>query len=384
MNKKNIQELTGLRGIAALAILLNHVLLICPYLRKTMLFSHLQNMSCVGMSLFFTLSGIVIYYNYADDIVERKGKGIINFFIARFARLYPLYLTFLIVSFIKNLFLPQYNHGASLQANVTSIPIFLAGMQSWFYGYINNIEVIRLQGSANISWSISCEFALYFIFIPISFLLFRFKSAKSAFLIFFICIMLRGGWVYMSFYDKTLQNILNSIFPGHNTAWVWLVYHSPIVRFFEFLSGCAIAIYYKANQPVSKKIKLLGVFFIIAAGIMMTGLHLKKFNFPICGHILISPSMMMLCFATAIFGAKFLQCKMLLFLGEVSYSAYLLHIFIVLFLRYRGSHYDSIIATIAGYFIITYTLSYFSYRYFETPMRRKIRAFFADQKEDSK
>ena len=65
MNKKNIPELTGLRGIAALAILLNHILLICPYLRKTMLFSHLQNAGGVGMSLFFTLSGIVIYYNYA-------------------------------------------------------------------------------------------------------------------------------------------------------------------------------------------------------------------------------------------------------------------------------------------------------------------------------
>lgn len=343
----------------------------------------LQNMGFIGMSLFFTLSGIVIYYNYADDIVERKGKGIINFFIARFARLYPLYITFLLVYFVKNLFSPDYNHGSWLQANVTSFPIFLAGMQDWFYGYINGVETVYLQGSANISWSISCEFALYFVFIPVAFLLLRFKSVKAALLLFFISLAARYAWVYMSFYDKTMQNELDFVFPGHpDSAWVWLVYHSPISRFFEFLSGCAIAIYYKTNQPASKKIKLCGGFFIIAAGIMMTGLLLKKFNFPISDHILISPAMTMLCFATAIFGAKFLQWKPLLFLGEVSYSAYLLHIFFVYGLLYRGSHYDSILATIAGFFIITYTLAYLSYRYFETPMRRKIRAFFADQKED--
>ena len=43
------------------------------------------------MPLFFVLSGFVIHYNYAESIQTGGASALLNFFSARFARLYPLY-----------------------------------------------------------------------------------------------------------------------------------------------------------------------------------------------------------------------------------------------------------------------------------------------------
>ena len=88
--KKSIDELTGLRGIAALLIILHHVLLLYPILRSYPIARSLGCFGYMGMDLFFVLSGFVICYNYAEKIKVNPKKGILEFFVARIARLYPL------------------------------------------------------------------------------------------------------------------------------------------------------------------------------------------------------------------------------------------------------------------------------------------------------
>ena len=44
----------------------------------------------VGMELFFVLSGFVIHYNYADVGRRPHLQNLARFYIARFARIYPL------------------------------------------------------------------------------------------------------------------------------------------------------------------------------------------------------------------------------------------------------------------------------------------------------
>jgi peptidoglycan/LPS O-acetylase OafA/YrhL len=86
--KQLIPALTGLRYPAAFGIMYGHAvgwLNGAPAdLAKTY---HLASFS---MTLFFVLSGFVIHYNYSD-VIQQRG-GIQKFFVARFARLYPLYL----------------------------------------------------------------------------------------------------------------------------------------------------------------------------------------------------------------------------------------------------------------------------------------------------
>lgn len=60
--KKMIDELTGLKGIAALFVLFNHILLVTPILRKSCLNNFFGTSGLIGMSLFFILSGFVQVY----------------------------------------------------------------------------------------------------------------------------------------------------------------------------------------------------------------------------------------------------------------------------------------------------------------------------------
>ena len=90
--RKTIQELTGLRGVAALLILIGHSVGVAPVL-KTWPTAPLMNvLTLCGMSVFFILSGIVICYNYQAAVTDEPSRGIPRFFLARFARLYPLYI----------------------------------------------------------------------------------------------------------------------------------------------------------------------------------------------------------------------------------------------------------------------------------------------------
>ena len=374
--KRDIPELTGLRGIAAGSILFNHLLLLIPYLKSTPLLRPLSMMGNLGMSLFFILSGIVIYYNYADRILQSPGKELPKFFLARFARLYPLYFLFIISFFIVNTFVFGHS-GKLLAAEVTALPLYLVGIQDWMYGFINDYYIVHLQGSGNISWSISCEFALYLLFIPFVFLLKPKNSLKGAIYLFISALVIREIYMYYAYFDTTLANMWEKVYPGNiDNAKFYMIFHSPIARFFEFMVGCSIAMLYVQNISYSNNIKKLFTFVMyFCLGILIL-MAFKIINLPLDEIIVISPVLALLCLSISIRGTRVLKNKFFIFLGEISYSTYLLHIWIVDAIKYYGENKILIICYIIGFFGLTYMLSYICYKYYELPMKKKIKNFF--------
>lgn len=95
-----IPALTGLRFFAAFFVLLAHslarMLSVPNSIPQFML--PLQNITAEGMTLFFVLSGFVIHYNYSHKIKKNAKEGIYYFLVARFARLWPLYIICLTLS----------------------------------------------------------------------------------------------------------------------------------------------------------------------------------------------------------------------------------------------------------------------------------------------
>ena len=91
--KSKLDALTGLRGVAACSVLLAHGIDKSFIWDGVRVFDCTSNLAYFGMSLFFVLSGFVIEYNYAGLFArERLSVATYNFFVARFARLYPLYI----------------------------------------------------------------------------------------------------------------------------------------------------------------------------------------------------------------------------------------------------------------------------------------------------
>lgn len=378
MAKVQIYELTGLRGLAALFILINHIVLLYPVLRSSHFFPYFSWFGIMGMDLFFILSGFVIFYNYADKILSDKKKGIFEFLAARFARLYPLYFIFIIFYFILN-FLKSYNV-EFLSTNIVTLPIFVTGMQSWVYGFIGETPIVHSQGNANISWSISTEFALYLFFIPLVLFLGKLKkiSIKNSVIILFSLMLINILWRYYCLQENCpISNYFNYIFGEHNfKPSEWLTFQSPFARIWQFLSGCVIAQLFMLNncKQDKKQYKLLNVFSLIAlicCIIFNNHSIFIDYNKAYISSILLTFIVLSVVFTPN----KFLKSKIMILAGEISYSTYLLHIIFVELLHYSGHHRISYVINLPLFLICTYFTAYLVYKFYEKPARKKLREF---------
>ncbi|WP_339266750.1 acyltransferase [Paenibacillus sp. FSL R5-0470] len=88
-----LNSLQSMRGIAALTVLFFHATLLFSTLDYDF-FNGVFQQGYAGVDLFFVISGFVIYYIHKIDIgVSKKGKA---FFVKRFLRVYPIYWLILV------------------------------------------------------------------------------------------------------------------------------------------------------------------------------------------------------------------------------------------------------------------------------------------------
>ena len=349
-----IDALTSLRGVAALLVVLHHMGLLMLPLRKTVVGPALQNFGVLGMTTFFVLSGFVIHYNYAEKLAFDRERGVIAFLFARFARLYPLYLPVILLNFAINFGGAVYHaRPLSVNAYMASLPVYLAGMQSWFYAAFNGFNLTISQEYANISWSISVEFLLYLLFIPIAlFGNFKRHSLWRGISLIVAAMLLRTLFIRVAS-DNAVVGAINHIWgdPQAIDSTTWLAYYSPYGRFFEFLAGVGIAELWMsapghAHSARARLIaKLLGVVAIAyISGSMFNG---SLYDAPrlfggyslFIGYAFTLPlAIYAICQSRSWFG-KLACAAPLMFFGEISYLTCRIssdHLFLENGLRFRG------------------------------------------------
>jgi peptidoglycan/LPS O-acetylase OafA/YrhL len=154
MRAAHIQNLTGLRGFAALSVLLLHIRygdLANAYGGLAFLFQTRG----LGVDIFFILSGFILAYVHGKDFADGlRPKEAISFWVARLARIYPVHLFMLVITaFI----LPM--HRLYEWSPVDTAYTFYANLflvHAW--GVTPNLTFNQP------SWSISCEWAAYLTF----------------------------------------------------------------------------------------------------------------------------------------------------------------------------------------------------------------------------
>lgn len=170
-----------------------------------------------SMTLFFMLSGFLLYYLYGDNFLTWDFFK--NFFKKRCLKIYPLYLSFIIIALI-------FFHQNDLLNPIILIMQFIP-LQSFF----PNLFSVSLNGGM---WFISVIFYLYLCF---PFLAFILKSTKiNIFLLFLIVYLL---CVYFTITDLYFKN-----------NWLHL-YVSPIFRTFEFFIGMIVAKFFKYKEQIN-------------------------------------------------------------------------------------------------------------------------------------
>lgn len=144
------QVLDGLRGLAALAIVIWHVPNWFPYLRLPT--AH------IAVDLFFVISGFVIAASYESRL--RTGLSVSSFMLIRVIRLYPFYLFGTLISIIS-LVLSFFSHGTISEFHLAfwkAAPFSAFMLPSPSFGIIGNLYPLNIP-----AWSLHFEIIINII-----------------------------------------------------------------------------------------------------------------------------------------------------------------------------------------------------------------------------
>ncbi|SAL67154.1 acetylase [Caballeronia udeis] len=354
-----LPALTSIRFFAALTVVLSHFTEL-GLLNLPKWFFNFVDGGRPAVSLFFVLSGFILTYTYRKTIGT---EGPARFYVARFARIYPVVLLSLVLSGLVTAYLLS-GGDASLMlewyALKNSIYISLAVslicqlllLNAWFpFAAIN-------QPWNGPSWSISCEAFFYALF-P---LLLRRLEAIRVKTLFVVC---AGLWILQGLWIVFLQHALPASRHG------FLVAEFPITHLFEFIIGMCTAIKFDELRARGTSLHSRGVALISVALVAILVLAYWRPVSP--AYYLESPF-----FAALILGLVLLERpvvgllnqRWLVRLGEASYSLYLIHVPLAHLAFIAGFRQSN--GWIAMVFSIC--LSAVIFQYFEEPMRRRIRA----------
>jgi peptidoglycan/LPS O-acetylase OafA/YrhL len=339
--KHHFEILDGLRGVAALAIVLFHFMEIVH--------SPDQNFIAHGflaVDFFFCLSGFVIAYAYDDRI----GKmGIKEFFKSRLIRLHPMVVFGSVLGLLTFLFDPFAAH-TELYSAGKIIVIFLASV--FLIPYPTMMErYFNLFGLNAPAWSLFWEYVANIVY---AFILYKLSrrflilllvlSAIALLLVSYRAGSLLGGWAGENFWDG-----------GARISY-------------SFLAGMLV---YRANLIIKSKLGFAGLAVLLLLAFLMpfnaewnwlTEPLVVIFYFPLLVALgagaTLSPGLKKLC----------------IFSGKISYPLYMTHysimwIFANYYTNYKPANTQLFFIMTIG-IILLIAFAYLVMRFYDIPVRR--------------
>lgn len=166
--RRELGALTSLRWFAALAVFLFHltqeVRVGEPPASLRGLYDFLAQ-GYVGVSFFFVLSGFILTYTYHERLRVPSLRSVGRFYVARFARIYPVHLVTLLLAIPFMIQGPAYLRDGQLAPVVASFVAQLLLVQSFVPLEIRSARAepfaFHFNGPA---WSISTEMFFYALF----------------------------------------------------------------------------------------------------------------------------------------------------------------------------------------------------------------------------
>lgn len=301
---KNIKSLTGLRFLAALYVFLFHLHVRTPFYYLHHKVGAIFQQGALGVTLFFILSGFVLTYSNLKDFKKPEIKSVFyvcKFMFKRLARIYPLYLTGLIICLCVSVYFKKLPTLKVFFLNLTFLQTYFKDfVWSWYSG----------------AWSVSNEIFFYLLFpivLPILLLIERKKYLIA--LIFLLAIF---GSIVNSISNGLLASPLPFPFPYSWAYWF------PLFRLPEFITGIITGILvFKFNWKIQT--------WIAISLLIITTIHIAFIGPRILGTLthnwIFLPTIVSLLSVLSqpkqsiLF--KWLESKPLQYLGKISYAFYI-------------------------------------------------------------
>ncbi len=210
-NARMLDALTGLRFVAAFGVFLHHA--------RERLSIESWNLGPLGgfaVGFFFVLSGFILMHVYGGTL---KSGSIPRFFVARFARIWPLHIACLLLF----LLLFRWNNPPTSADDLVRLFSQVTLTQTWG---TRIVEVLDFNG---VAWSISVEVFFYAVF-PFLCLLDdrRFVRVYAAILLGTLGVLALGQWSV-------------GLHPNGLPIVSTVIHFAPPMRLLEFATGIATA-----------------------------------------------------------------------------------------------------------------------------------------------
>lgn len=355
---QRIGSLTALRFIAA-------ILLVAYHTRQTLLGPTATDGLAYdqGVSFFFVLSGYILALKY-PTIDSYKETA--SFLVARFARIWPAYMAviFLFFGLTNAWWIPQ---GAKIPwitiLHVTMLQCWVPRSSCYF----------ALNAPA---WSVSTEFFFYLLF-PV--LIRRWKA--TWFYKLLLCAAITSSIVLAA-----------QFFPVHHLEskpllYNALIYVHPVSRLFEFTLGMAATLMrwprFQARNffkcTILEALLVLAVvlnFCVVPRFVHENTASAAAFWLLHCSGALIFPFLIALFSIERGLFSKLLRHPSAVYLGEISYSMYLLHWPLLQIFRTQALTMNAF-SFLLLFGIALLLSSMLLFHVVEKPLRRQIRNFFS-------
>lgn len=331
---KNVRQLSldGLRGIAALSVVFYHYFYrideIYPTGSNEMGWSYFGQF---GVHLFFMISGFVIFMSMNK---ETKPLG---FFINRFSRLYPAYFFAVIITFIV-----VYTFG--LEGREVKIA-------EAFLNLLMFQEFLGIPHVDGVYWTLTVEITFYFWCLVLIF----FKKIDYLILMLFSFLCLSFTAELM---PEPIYKVLDKLF---------------FINYISFFLLGVMAYKLKKDTLGYKNIiPIIAIFIVLFIHHGFDEFFVYLFIYGL--------------FLSGVFDvAKFLKFRFFIFMGEISYSLYLVHqnIGYVIITRMMDAGFPKLIAVIAA-FTVSMFLAKLIYTYAEAKLGKRIKLYLNNKLKEVK
>ena len=391
-DRPTLPALTGMRFFLAFLVLLFHQTEADGFLdRSTLnghpLLAHMLQSGYVSVGFFYLLSGFVLAYGYdLSRVWDAKLKQ--KFWLARFARIYPVY--FLCLLFSLPLFVSLLHRTVPAFHTPTSVIAFITTpvlVQSWF------------PDSATLwngpSWSLSDEIFFYLLFPLVGRLLWKIDRL-TILLPLAISIWLMGLALTFGVARMKCQVLINMGATGTPAASFWsnLIKYDPLLHLAEFCAGILAAkLHLKLRDKrfrhwwLREGLWLYGPALILEVFVLT---HSQWIPYGLLHNGLLVPVHVALLIGLSLGGQglpRFLGSRPLVFLGQSSYALYLLHVATYSWMHATFKHLSHILMSglwfLALYSVLCVGLSCIMFAYVEEPARRLILKRFSARLPDA-
>lgn len=350
---REIAALTGLRGVAAFWVVALHVSLpLNPIGPSESAFDRIGHSGYLGVDLFFVLSGFVIADNYRQFFQSWDFSTYWRFLFVRFGRLYPVHFVTLLVTL-----------AAVLLAAGIGRPPTTGGVDYSPLAFAANILLVQAWGWPQLSWNpvawtISAEWFAYLTFPFVAGTIFARLVSRAAL-----------GLTVILGYSVMLAVL----------AWVGFSAASSqlgLVRVAAGFSSGVVVWLWARNYPLSDKasglVTVIGIAGLFVTILLMSPIALaEQALWPV-------PWFVLLVLGVASDRgpiARLLSTPPAIYLGRVSYSLYMVHVWVIFASRMiLGSELGipprgvvvSVLATLASIGVAT-----FMFMVIEEPFRKR-------------